>query len=965
MTLIHILDKQTDEIISTLDNKKGEYYLANRVSTIDNNNILDFTALRKLDKLEKRNRLLLKNKDGFFDEYIIFYTENIKRNEKLVRANGSFIDLDKAKIIPAGVWEGQTSKTITETILNGTEWMVGDIEFVGARTITTTETMNPYSFLMLIASTFDLEIKFRIEVKDNKISRYVDMAVNRSKFSGKEIEFGKDLIGLKRMEDSNNIVTALVGYGPEREDGTRLEVLVENKEALERWGREGKHLILPYYPESNDQNMSLETLTSLTENELKKRIEALVKYECIAAAIEHIEGHSHEKIRTGMTIRIKDDGYSPPLYLEARFQEVEDDPASERVLSCKIGEFIEYRKEDLEKQVKALKDLMSEKLSKLILASITSSAGNVFKNGTGSTVLTARTFLGGTEVDTEGIRYTYNWTKRDKDGTTVIFSETSKAIIVTSADIVEKATYICEVLINSKVSQIAQITITHVSDGTPGDDGLTPHFHTAWATNSTGTAGFSTTESLGKTYIGTYTDYVEADSIDPAKYKWALIKGADGVTTYTWRKYADDDLGNGMSDSPSDKRYLGLAFNKTTQTESTLASDYTWSPLYDNVEVGAINLFPDSFLRRVSNNNSNNGTFSRIAGVPTNTVRMESNGAGSYFGFTTASADRKINFQNGETYALSFLARGNVVDFNYVFMMRSNLEGTNSGFAAFPVTLSETEWTKVVMFKDSPWTTETGYLLIGSKTIGIDKWFEIKEVKLEQGNIATDWSPNPDETLQVEKLYNGVSISEADGFKVVRSDGLVQVLQNATKGILVQKRATTLSAWTDVFFVDTDGNVTMAGKLKAVNGTEYLQIDGTSVTAFYGSTAGAGRTLFRLDDTFPSMYDGNRVSSKVEGYGKMYSQRIQFWVPARTYNVGDYLEMAVPIKNHEIMGLQVVSIIKCQSVIKEMYAYEKLDTRVFDAGDLQSFVLRLSPYYNHTVPTGFYADVDIMIVGWR
>ena len=44
--------------------------------------------------------------------------------------------------------------------------------------------------------------------------------------------------------------------------------------------------------------------------------------------------------------------------------------------------------------------------------------------------------------------------------------------------------------------------------------------------------------------------------------------GADGATLYTWVKYADDALGNGISDSPTGKAYVGFAYNKTTATES-------------------------------------------------------------------------------------------------------------------------------------------------------------------------------------------------------------------------------------------------------------------------------------------------------------------------------------------------------------------------------------------------------------
>lgn len=60
------------------------------------------------------------------------------------------------------------------------------------------------------------------------------------------------------------------------------------------------------------------------------------------------------------------------------------------------------------------------------------------------------------------------------------------------------------------------------------------------------------------------------------------VPGRDGATLYTWIKYADDAQGTNMSDSPIGdggvlKTYIGLAYNKTTATESTNPQDYTWA----------------------------------------------------------------------------------------------------------------------------------------------------------------------------------------------------------------------------------------------------------------------------------------------------------------------------------------------------------------------------------------------------
>lgn len=120
----------------------------------------------------------------------------------------------------------------------------------------------------------------------------------------------------------------------------------------------------------------------------------------------------------------------------------------------------------------------------------------------------------------------------------------------------------------------AYVWAKYVGDkGAKGDGG---YIHIAYADSADGKTGFDTTVGTGKSYIGQYTDNIEKDSSDPTKYTWSLIKGADGKTLYTWLKYADSPT-SGMSDSPSGKKYMGIAINKTSITESNNYSDYTWS----------------------------------------------------------------------------------------------------------------------------------------------------------------------------------------------------------------------------------------------------------------------------------------------------------------------------------------------------------------------------------------------------
>ena len=55
--------------------------------------------------------------------------------------------------------------------------------------------------------------------------------------------------------------------------------------------------------------------------------------------------------------------------------------------------------------------------------------------------------------------------------------------------------------------------------------------------------------------------------------------GKDGQVLYTWMKYSHNADGSDMSDDSTNMEYVGIAYNKTSKTESTNSSDYTWSKI--------------------------------------------------------------------------------------------------------------------------------------------------------------------------------------------------------------------------------------------------------------------------------------------------------------------------------------------------------------------------------------------------
>ncbi|MGF3073678.1 hypothetical protein ACQV2T_09115, partial [Facklamia sp. P13069] len=142
------------------------------------------------------------------------------------------------------------------------------------------------------------------------------------------------------------------------------------------------------------------------------------------------------------------------------------------------------------------------------------------------------------------------------------------------------------------VSRIGQDGNTG-SDGIPGKDGVgVSSTVIEYATSTSGTTkptkGYSKNIPTAKQgdYIWTRTTWNYTDGTVEHGYSVARIgtdgrEGVDGQTLYTWIKYADTASGKGMSDDPTGKKFIGIAYNKTTSTKSGNPSDYAWSAMYD------------------------------------------------------------------------------------------------------------------------------------------------------------------------------------------------------------------------------------------------------------------------------------------------------------------------------------------------------------------------------------------------
>lgn len=124
--------------------------------------------------------------------------------------------------------------------------------------------------------------------------------------------------------------------------------------------------------------------------------------------------------------------------------------------------------------------------------------------------------------------------------------------------------------------------------GKDGKDGKTQYTHLAYANSADGKKDFSVSDS-NREYIGMYADFEEPDSTDPAKYRWTLVKGAngsdglpgkpgaDGKTPYFHIAYANsaDGKKDFSVDDSVDKEYIGN-YTDYTKPDSTDPTKYRW-----------------------------------------------------------------------------------------------------------------------------------------------------------------------------------------------------------------------------------------------------------------------------------------------------------------------------------------------------------------------------------------------------
>lgn len=205
---------------------------------------------------------------------------------------------------------------------------------------------------------------------------------------------------------------------------------------------------------------------------------------------------------------------------------------------------------------------------------------------------TTATVMYGTQDITNNCTYTIttsqniqgHWNKENKTYTVTGLTADSGWVNI-------KAAYLNNLVVSKQFSLAKQYAGKDGANGIPGKDGKdgkTQYTHLAYANSADGQTDFSVSDG-NREYIGMYVDFVEADSTDPTKYTWSLIRGANGAqgvpgtpgangkTPYFHIAYANSADGRtGFSvDDSVNKLYIGQ-YTDYTPDDSTDPARYSW-----------------------------------------------------------------------------------------------------------------------------------------------------------------------------------------------------------------------------------------------------------------------------------------------------------------------------------------------------------------------------------------------------
>ena len=331
--------------------------------------------------------------------------------------------------------------------------------------------------LFSLANVFSAEIEFETVLNSDYSLKEIVLNVYR-KHSDTDsgvgeyrndivLRYGKGITGIRKTTDAEKLYTCIQPTG---KDGLTINGL-DKKEYDENGNIEyftdGAIIRAPQARDRFPSNIvnkadayilmrkeydtdSKDKLYSMALSDLKTASEPVVTYE--------VDGYFDTNI--GDTVRMQDQEWTPVLYLQARVSEQVRSLTNPKTAKTVFTNYKELTSEISDSLLQRMEDLINK--NKVYTCSISTNNGIIFKNGIGSTTLTAYAYDNGVDV---ADKLQFRWSK---DGTEFYVG---KSVTVNATDVDTKAVYSFEAMENGIKRGYYEVTIADLMDGEDGKDG--------------------------------------------------------------------------------------------------------------------------------------------------------------------------------------------------------------------------------------------------------------------------------------------------------------------------------------------------------------------------------------------------------------------------------------------------------------------------------------------------------------
>ena len=612
---------------------------------------LNYTASTRNDAKQYGsvgNYILRKNGDEQEFYTIITSEENISKQEVEIYAEDAGMDLLNETVGEYKADKAYPASYYVEKFSDDSGFEIGINEVSNYNRKLSWEGETTASERILsVATQFDAEVSYTFEIDRLKIKhKYINLHKKRGVDQGRELRINrevKNIIVKSSVEDLATALSVTGGYPEDSETPINLKgykyddgdiylsgSTIYSRSAVAKWSRylseKGNgtgHIVQTYTYDTLSQS----ELCNRAVSKLKKIYDAAVSYEVELAYLP-------DGIKIGDTVNIVDD--TGELYLSARIMKLESSAANDEYTAT-LGDY------------KAKSSGISDKMVELAAQFEKLAQNRTFYTWVvfGDSETGSGISLNSSGKKYMGIAYNqttkqpaltdpgiYSWVKvagdqgiagaPGKDGLTSFFHVRYADVLNPAASQLRKDT-------GKYIGTYTDFTFEDSTDptkytwrqfqgddgedgadgipGVNGTNGETSYLHIAYAISADGKSGFSTTNSVDKTYIGQYVDFAKEDSTNPAKYRWTKFqgpkgdkgdpgtqglqgiqgekgdqgiqgeKGADGKTQYTHIAYANSSDGKvGFSVSDAARDYVGM-YVDFTAADSTDPAKYSWSKI--------------------------------------------------------------------------------------------------------------------------------------------------------------------------------------------------------------------------------------------------------------------------------------------------------------------------------------------------------------------------------------------------